>query len=228
MVNLEVVKKSVEEASAKANRKGEVVLMAVSKTHPYEAILECYNLGQRLFGENRVQEVIEKFPPLEKRPEGMFLALIGHLQKNKVKKIVPFVNRIDSVDSEELLALIDKTAASLAITMDVLFEFNSSGEEQKSGFRSAEELLNVVSHLSLYPHIRLCGIMTVGPLGGDEEKNRAAFRETKELFDKVKESVPSCTILSMGMSGDYKIAIEEGSTEVRIGTAIFGERNYNV
>lgn len=227
MVNLKAVCESVEKAALSAGRAGQVELMAVSKTHPYEDILECYDEGQRLFGENRVQEVLEKFPSREERPDGMYLCLIGHLQKNKVKKAVPAVDRIDSVDSSELLALIEKELAKTGRHMDVLFEFNSSGEEQKSGFRSEEELLSAVSSLSSYPHITLRGIMTVGPLGGDREKNLAAFRRTSALFEKVGAAVPSCTVLSMGMSGDYEDAIASGSTEVRIGTAIFGERNYN-
>lgn len=228
MVNLASVLDSVEKAADKAGRSGLVELMAVSKTHPYDDILECYKEGQRLFGENRVQEVLEKFPPIDERPDGMLVCLIGHLQKNKVKKIIPAVDRIDSVDSIELLALIDKELAKSGRTMDILFEFNSSGEEQKSGFRSEEELICAVSSLSSYPHVVLKGIMTVGPLGGDRERNKAAFCRTEALFERVKALVPSCSILSMGMSGDYEDAIAFGSTEVRIGTAIFGERNYDV
>lgn len=228
MVKLKAVLDSVNLAASQAGRAGQVELMAVSKTHPYDDILECYNEGQRLFGENRVQEVLEKFPPFKERPDGMYLCLIGHLQKNKVKKAVPAVDRIDSVDSAALLALIEKELAKAERCMDVLFEFNSSGEEQKSGFRSEDELLSLSASLSDYPHVTLRGIMTVGPLGGDREKNLEAFRRTAALFERVRLTVPTCTVLSMGMSGDYEDAIASGSTEVRIGTAIFGERNYNV
>lgn len=228
MVELAKVLSEVEAAATAAGRSGEVILMAVSKTHPYEDVLEAYRQGQRLFGENRVQEVLEKFPPISERPEGMKLALIGHLQRNKVRKIIPYVDRIDSVDSLSLLSEIEKECERAAVTLPVLFEFNSSGEEQKSGFRSEEELLDAVSSLSAYPHVVLEGIMTVGPLGGDEELNRAAFTRTRALFDKVSSIVSSCKVLSMGMSGDFPLAIACGSGEVRIGTAIFGARNYNV
>lgn len=228
MDKLRSVISSIEKCASKAGRNGQVELMAVSKTHPYEAVLEAYREGQRLFGENRVQEIEAKFPPLSERPEGMKLCLIGHLQKNKVKKAVGLVDRIDSVDSRELLFLIEKEAAKLDLTLPILFEVNSSGEEQKSGFRTKEELFEAVKALKDCPHVVLQGLMTVGPLGGDEEKNRAAFRYTKTLFDELNSKGYGLTVLSMGMSGDYETAIEEGSTEVRIGTAIFGERSYNV
>lgn len=228
MVELGKVLDSVNAAAEACGRKGEVVLMAVSKTHPYEDVLEACSQGQRLFGENRVQEVLEKFPPKAERPEGMYLALIGHLQRNKVRKIVPYVDRIDSVDSLALLSEIEKECVRSGITLPVLFEFNSSGEEQKSGFRGEDELLSAVAALADYPHVVLEGVMTVGPLGGDEALNRAAFTRTKKLFDKVAALVPTCRILSMGMSGDFPLAIECGSSEVRIGTAIFGARDYNV
>ncbi len=227
MVKLAEVRRTFDEICLRAGRRGQVELMAVSKLHTYENIMECYAEGQRLFGENHVQEIAAKFPMREERPEGMFLALIGHLQKNKVRKVIPLVDRIDSVDSVELLLFIEKELARAGRSLPVLFELNSSEEEQKSGFATEEELLEAVEQLKSCPHITLDGIMTVGPLGHDEEKNRKAFSFTRSVFEKVKKMVPTCTILSMGMSGDYPTAIEEGSTLVRIGTAIFGERNYN-
>ena len=223
MVKLSAVRDDIKKLSKS------VELMAVSKTHPYSAILECYELGQRLFGENRVQEVEEKFPKMEERPQDMYLALIGHLQSNKVKKAVALVDRIDSVDSIKLLLLINKECEKLNKVIDILFEVNSSGEEQKSGFTSKEELFEAVKLLKDLKCVHLRGIMTVGPLGDDREKNIKAFQYTKNIFDEIKSSyISDIDILSMGMSGDYKEAIECGSNLVRIGTAIFGQRDYNV
>ena len=225
MVELEKVLESIRREEEKCGHT--VHLMAVSKTHPYEDILEVYRQGQRLFGENRVQEIEAKFPPLGERPDGMKLCLIGHLQRNKVKKAVPLVDRIDSVDSIALMDELEKHLAGTDRVMDILFEVNSSGEVQKSGFADEKALMEGVSHLSSCPHLRLCGLMTVGPLGFDEEKNRKAFRYARGLFDRLNEEGHALSVLSMGMSADYIQAIEEGSNEVRIGTAIFGERNYD-
>lgn len=227
MVKLDEVKRELEETCIKAGRENEVSLMAVSKLHTYENILECYEKGQRLFGENHVQEIAAKFPKKEDRPNGMYLCLIGHLQSNKVRKVLPLVDRIDSVDSIKLLHLIEKELDRLSEKRSILFEINSSDEEQKSGFKDENELFDAVNELKNCPHVKLEGIMTVGPLGNDIEKNRKAFRYTREIFERVKAIVPSINVLSMGMSSDYPTAIEEGSNLVRIGTAIFGERNYN-
>ncbi len=199
-----------------------VVLLAVSKTKSYEKVLEAYSDGARLFGENRVQEIEKKFPLV--RPEGMKVYLIGQLQRNKVKKAVALCDRIESVDSLELLDKIDSEAGKIGKRMEILFEVNSSGEEQKSGFRTESELINAVRRAGTLPNINLIGLMTVGPLGGDRDKNTKAFRYTKELFDKINLFHP-LTVLSMGMSGDWREAVESGSTEVRIGSAIFGARN---
>lgn len=206
----------------------DVTLMAVSKTHPYDAVLECYAQGQRLFGENRVQEIAEKFPPKDERPEGMYLALIGHLQSNKVRKVLPLVDRIDSVDSISLMDKLERELSPSGRILDILFEVNSSGEEQKSGF-STDDLFEAVRHLPLCPHLRLCGLMTVGPLGNDRDANIRCFSHVKALYDMMKAEygIP-LSVLSMGMSGDWKEACECGSTEVRIGTAIFGKRSYDV
>ncbi len=199
-----------------------VVLLAVSKTKSYEKVLEAYSDGARLFGENRVQEIEKKFPLV--RPEGMKVYLIGQLQRNKVKKAVALCDRIESVDSLELLDKIDSEAGKIGKRMEILFEVNSSGEEQKSGFRTESELINAVRRAGTLPNINLIGLMTVGPLGGDRDKNTKAFRYTKELFDEINLFHP-LTVLSMGMSGDWREAVESGSTEVRIGSAIFGARN---
>lgn len=201
--------------------KASVVLLAVSKTKPFEDIMEAYNEGARLFGENRVQEMVNKFR--FPRPEGMKVYLIGQLQRNKVKKAVEYADRIESVDSIPLLEKIDYEAGLLGKRMEILFEVNSSGEEQKSGFRTKEELFEAVRKAGTLSNINLTGLMTVGPLGFDREKNEKAFRYTKELFDEINLFHP-LTVLSMGMSADWREAVECGSTEVRIGSAIFGER----
>ncbi len=200
-----------------------VTLLAVSKTKPYESILEAYSEGCRLFGENRVQETAEKFPP--ERPDGMKVFLIGQLQRNKVRKAVRIVDRIESVDSVPLLDKIDAECAEIGKVMDILFEVNSSGEEQKSGFRTRDELFEAVDRAKELKNVHLIGLMTVGPLGGDRERNRKAFSYTKELFDEIGRDYP-LSVLSMGMSADWRDAIECGSTEVRIGSAIFGARDY--
>lgn len=200
-----------------------VFLLPVSKTKSYDAIMSVYSEGARVFGENRVQEVERKFPSPEERPDGMKVYLIGQLQKNKVRKAVYLFDRIESVDSLELLSLIDKESAKIGKKMDVLLEYNSSKEENKSGFRSSDELLLALRESVKMENISVIGIMTVGPLTDDPQLIRNAFKDTKALFGKAS-AIKDLRVLSMGMSSDYLIAIEEGSTEVRIGSAIFGER----
>lgn len=200
-----------------------VFLLPVSKTKSYDAIMSVYSEGARVFGENRVQEAERKFPASGERPEGMKVYLIGQLQRNKVKKAVSLFDRIESVDSIALLEAIDMRSAELNKTMDVLLEYNSSGEDAKSGFRNEEDLVSALSRSLEMKNVRVLGLMTVGPLTDDEDEIRKAFRRTRELFDRCRE-ISSLTVLSMGMSADYEIAISEGSTEVRIGSAIFGER----
>lgn len=200
-----------------------VFLLPVSKTKSYDAIMSVYLEGARVFGENRVQEVERKFPAPGERPEGMKVYLIGQLQRNKVKKAVSLFDRIESVDSIALLEAIDMRSAELNKTMDVLLEYNSSGEDAKSGFRNEEDLVSALSRSLEMKNVRVLGLMTVGPLTDDKDEIRKAFRRTRELFDRCRE-ISSLTVLSMGMSADYEIAISEGSTEVRIGSAIFGER----
>ena len=200
-----------------------VFLLPVSKTKSYDAIMSVYSEGARVFGENRVQEVERKFPVPGERPEGMKVYLIGQLQRNKVKKAVSLFDRIESVDSMALLEAIDMRSAELNKTMDVLLEYNSSGEDAKSGFRNEEDLVEALSRSLEMKNVRVLGLMTVGPLTDDKDEIRKAFRRTRELFDRCRE-ISNLTVLSMGMSADYEIAISEGSTEVRIGSAIFGER----
>ena len=217
-------RKIYDEVESAAGRP--VALVAVSKFHPYEAVLEAYSQGARIFGENRVQEMREKFPPRGERPEGMKVFLIGQLQRNKVRKAVEWADRIESVDSIALIDKIGYECGVLGREMEILLEFNSSGEEQKSGFRTEDELLAAADHALSCSHIKVSGIMTIGPLGGDEDRIRDAFRRTESLFRRLRAIIPSADVLSMGMSADWRIALECGSDEVRIGTAIFGERVY--
>lgn len=217
-------RKIYDEVESAAGRP--IVLVAVSKFHPYEAVLDAYSQGARIFGENRVQEMREKFPPHGERPEGMKVFLIGQLQRNKVRKAVEWADRIESVDSIALIDKIEYECAALGREMEILLEFNSSGEEQKSGFRTEEELLAAADHALSCSHVTVSGIMTIGPLGGDEDRIRDAFRRTESLFRRLRTIIPSASVLSMGMSADWQIALECGTDEVRIGTAIFGERDY--
>lgn len=210
------------EVESKVREKSDsVVLVAVSKTRPQEDVLAAYAEGARVFGENRVQEMEAKFS--FDRPDDMKVYLIGQLQSNKVKKAVALADRIESVDSIKLLDKIEAECAKIGKTIEILLEVNSSGEEQKSGFRSEEEVFAAAQHASCCEHIKLMGLMTVGPLGFDREKNLKAFNYTRALYDKIKNSYP-VSVLSMGMSSDWEDAIDSGSTEIRLGTVIFGER----
>ena len=216
MVNYKEIEEKVK------NKSSNTVLVAVSKTKPIELILEAYDQGARIFGENRVQEIVAKFS--ENKKEDMKVYLIGQLQSNKVKKAVMYADRIESVDSISLLDKINVEAGKINKKIEILLEVNSSFEEQKSGFRTRDEVISASDYASKLENISLVGLMTVGPLGGDDEKNRKAFLYTKEIFDEISKTHP-LYVLSMGMSGDWESAIECGSTEVRIGTAIFGGRS---
>ena len=216
MVNYIEIEKKVKDKSKNA------VLVAVSKTKPIELIEEAYNDGARVFGENRVQELVSKFS--ENKKEDMKVYLIGQLQSNKVKKAVMYADRIESVDSIALLDKINTEAGKINKKMEILLEVNSSNEEQKSGLKPSEEVISAAEYAFTLEKVQLVGLMTVGPLGGDEEKNRKAFLYTKEIFDEISKTHP-LSVLSMGMSGDWETAIDCGSTEVRIGTAIFGGRS---
>lgn len=215
--------------SIKAELPAHVDLIAVSKFHPVPAIFDAYDAGQRLFGENRVQELVDKAPQL---PEDIKWHLIGTLQRNKVKYIVPFVHTIQSVDSPKLLDEIERQCERLGrATIDVLLQIHISGEESKHGF-GIEELKDYLSsgahkHLS---HIRITGLMAMASLTEDEEQIRREFARMQALFTEIKAAhfAESETFrhLSIGMSDDYPIAIEYGATYVRVGTKIFGQREY--
>ena len=211
------------------NAIGDTRLMAVSKTRSIEEIMAAYDAGLRLFGENHVQEIVAKF---QTRPKDMELHMIGHLQSNKVGKVVPLVDMIESVNSLPLLAKINGAANRCGKVMDVLLEYNTSNEEAKSGFATKEELFSCIEASENLANIRIRGLMTVGPIDCDpslkDDLTDKAFKELVSLRDECKTRFPKIdlNILSMGMSGDYMIGVRNGSTEVRIGTAIFGPRNY--
>jgi len=210
----------------------QVHLMAVSKTRSIEEIMAVYNAGISLFGENHVQEIVEKFSKdgSANRPKDMELHMIGHLQSNKVNKVVPLVDMIESVDSYTLLEKINKAAMKNNKVIDVLLELNTSGEASKSGFETEEELVNCIEKAKNLNNVRIRGLMTIGPVScaqeDKEELTNEAFSKLKRLYDKLQSHIKLNT-LSMGMSGDYILGIKNGSTEVRIGTAIFGERDYS-
>lgn len=201
-------------------------LIAVSKTQPVEMIQEAYAAGQRLFGENKAQELTTKYEAL---PKDIEWHMIGHLQSNKVKYITPFVYLIHAVDSLKLLAEIDKQAAKVNRTVNCLLQVYIAAEDTKFGF-SETELVEILEsdQFKILKNIKVIGLMGMATLTADQDQIRKEFKSLKTLFDKIKlMQLPTVEMkeLSMGMSGDYQIAIEEGSTLVRIGTAIFGVRN---
>lgn len=196
--------------------------MAVSKTHPVEAIVEAYAAGQRLFGENRVQEVQSKAPELAQMPE-LEMHLIGPLQNNKTAKAAELFAAVDTLDSAKTAARLNAAAEVLKKVLPVLVEVKLSSEESKHGI-APEELGGLLEAVSALPHLRLSGLMTVPPLDAAGDAARPFFRRLRELRDEHCKRYPSLQELSMGMSGDFQVAIEEGSTTVRVGTAIFGRR----
>lgn len=206
-------------------------LMAVSKTRSLEEIMACYEAGARLFGENHVQEIVAKFSKDGKsfKPKDLELHMIGHLQSNKVNKVVPLVDMIESVDSLPLLEKINTAAEKNNKIQDVLLEVNTSKEEAKSGFKTEKELLDCIKEAKNLKNVRIRGLMTVGPVSCAPELKdgltEQAFKYLKGLFDQLK-SENNFDTLSMGMSEDFMIGVRNGSTEVRIGTAIFGPRDY--
>jgi pyridoxal phosphate enzyme (YggS family) len=223
-VNTEAYKAIKEELEAK-----NVTLVAVSKIQPVEAILKLYESGQRDFGENYVQELVDKQAQL---PKDIRWHFIGHLQSNKVKYIAPFVHLIHGVDSFKLLKEINKEAAKNNRTIDVLLQVHIAQEETKFGL-DEEELKNIYNKksdgLQELKNVRICGFMGMASFSDDSEKVRSEFNYLKSLFNWYADvPIANCkfSILSMGMSGDYTIAIEEGSTMVRIGSLLFGARNY--
>ena len=225
--NLVIVNQKIAEACDRAGRsREEVTLIAVSKTKPVSLLEEAYQAGARHFGENKVQEMMDKIPAL---PEDIKWHMIGHLQRNKVKYLIGKTTLIHSVDSMRLAEEISRLSVKNDCLTDILIEVNIAEEESKFG-TSRNEAISLVEEVSGLPGIRICGLMTIAPYVEDPEDNRKYFREIKKLsVDIANRNIDnvSMSILSMGMTGDYEVAIEEGATMVRVGTGIFGERDYN-
>jgi len=203
-----------------------VELVAVSKFHPVEKIKEVYDCGQRVFGENKVQELMDKYDQL---PSDIQWHMIGHLQRNKVKYIAGKVALIHSVDSLRLAKTISEEAVKHNCEIQILIEVNVAGEKSKFGV-SVEETLPLIEEIAKLPAIHVEGLMTIAPYVEDPEENRPVFRKLKELsVDIAAKNINNVrmAILSMGMTGDYEVAVEEGATLVRVGTGVFGERDYS-
>ena len=226
--NLETVEANIRKACANAGRsRDEVTLIAVSKTKPVSMLMEAYDSGIRIFGENKVQEMCDKY---EQMPKDIQWHMIGHLQRNKVKYIIDKAAIIHSVDSLRLAETIQEEAAKHQVVMPILVEVNVAMEETKFG-TSLAEAMELVEQISHFPNIRIEGLMTIAPFVEDPEENRKYFRALKKLaVDINNKNIDNVhvRILSMGMTNDYMVAIEEGATMVRVGTGIFGERNYNI
>lgn len=224
--NLKLLKNDIIEVCKRAGRDvNEIKLIAVSKTFPVEDIQTVFNAGQVDFGENKPQEMKEKYDALHDK--SIRWHMIGHLQTNKVKYIADYVYLIHSVDSEKLAEEIQKQAEKRNKVLDVLVQVNTSDEMQKSGVDpdKAEKLCRFVSSLV---NVRLCGLMTIGKFTDDKDIIRGNFKDLKNIYDELKPSFPDFKYLSMGMTSDYNIAIEEGANLLRIGSAIFGKRSYEI
>ncbi|MGZ4833949.1 MAG: YggS family pyridoxal phosphate-dependent enzyme [Terriglobales bacterium] len=226
--NLSAIHERIVHAAQRVERSAsDVALMAVSKNQPAENIIEAYQAGQRLFGENRVQEFSEKVGALATL-RGADFHMIGHLQSNKAAKATEIFHAIDSLDSAKLAERLNAAAGELGKTLDVLIEINVGGEDAKSGIApDSPELERVLAGAPSWAHLRFRGLMTVPPFTEDPEGARPYFRQLHELRDRLAtRNFPAVNLdqLSMGMSHDFEVAIEEGSTCVRIGTAIFGDR----
>lgn len=226
--NLQQVEENIKKACKRSGRdRADVTLIAVSKTKPVEMLQTIYDCGIRDFGENKVQEMCDK---MEVLPGDITWHMIGHLQTNKVKYIVGKTELIHSVDSVHLAAEIQKQAVKKDVIVPILIEVNIAEEESKFGIHK-EDTIAMVRQIAEMDHLRIKGLMTIAPFVENAEDNRLYFREIKQLSVDIKNQNidnVSMAVLSMGMTGDYEVAIEEGATLVRVGTGIFGERNYNI
>ncbi|WP_333651785.1 YggS family pyridoxal phosphate-dependent enzyme [Lacrimispora sp.] len=224
--NLEEVRKRILNACKRAGRNPEeVTLIAVSKTKPADMITEAYSSGVRDFGENKVQELTEKCLIL---PEDIRWHMIGHLQRNKVKQVVDKAALIHSVDSLRLAEQIEEEAAKKNMAADILLEVNVAEEESKYGFK-LEDTETAIREIATFPHVKIKGLMTIAPFVENPEENRPIFKKLNQFYvDMQRKNIDNVnmTVLSMGMTGDYEVAIEEGATLVRVGTGIFGTRYY--
>ncbi len=248
--NIEQIERRIQAACERSGRdRSEVTLIAVSKTKPNEMLREAYQLGMRHFGENKVQELVQKQEDLNSEfPESVHWHLIGHLQRNKVKYIVDKVALIHSIDSLRLAEQIEEEATKKNVICEVLIEVNIADEETKYGVK-AEETAALVEAVSQLPHVLVRGLMTIAPYVENPEKNRMHFKKLRQLYVDIKSKnadnndngnisknddssmtprLKQFNILSMGMTGDFEVAIEEGATMIRVGTGIFGERDYSI
>ena len=222
--HLTEVKERIEQACIRSGRNpGEVTLIAVSKTKPVPMLEEAYAAGARDFGENKVQEIVAKKPEL---PEDIRWHMIGHLQRNKVSQVLGKAVLIHSVDSLRLARQIETDAAKAGLDVDILLEVNVAREESKYGFM-LEEVEDAIMTIKDFPHVHIKGLMTIAPFVENPEENRGIFKKLFEFaVDRDKKNIDNVTmdVLSMGMTGDYEVAVEEGATMVRVGTGIFGVR----
>ena len=225
--NLEEVREKIRQACQRSGRREEdVTLISVSKTKPVEMLREAYEAGSRDFGENRVQEIMEKYGQM---PEDVRWHMIGHLQKNKVRQVIDKAVLIHSVDTVELAEQIEKDAAKRDLTVDILLEVNVAEEESKFGFRT-EEVEAAVMKIKEFPHVHIKGLMTIAPFVSNSEDNREDFKKLYQLYVDIRSKNidnVNMSVLSMGMTGDYEVAVEEGATMIRVGTGIFGARTRN-
>ena len=225
--NLQEVRKHIEEACKRAGRDPkEVTLIAVSKTKPVEMMRKAMAIGQVDFGENKVQEIVRKSGEIT---EGVRWHMIGHLQRNKVKQVVGLADLIHSVDSLRLAEAISNEAVKKEIQVPILIEVNVAEEDSKFGI-TCEETLELVRQIAALPNLEIKGLMTIAPYVEDPEENRPVFQRLKQLsVDIASKNIDNVSMnaLSMGMTGDYQVAVEEGATLVRVGTGIFGERDYS-
>ena len=225
--NLDIVERNIQAACDKAGRdRSEVTLVAVSKTKPVSDLMEAYDAGIRVFGENKVQELVEK---MEKMPGDIHWHMIGHLQRNKVKYIVGKVDLIHSVDNTELAEEINRRADKAGVLQDILIEVNIADEETKFGI-AREKVRDFYVNISKLPYVNVRGVMCIAPYVVDPEQNRHYFADLRKIFVDITNNIVDnnrVDIMSMGMTGDYQVAVEEGATLIRVGTGIFGARNYN-
>jgi pyridoxal phosphate enzyme (YggS family) len=222
--NLAEVQRRIREACGRSGRSADdVTLIAVSKTKPLEDLQTAYAAGSRNFGENKVQEIVQKAPQM---PQDTRFHMIGHLQRNKVRQVLPLVKLIHSVDSLRLAEQIEDDAVKAGLDIDILLEVNVAGEESKFGL-APEEVEETARRISSLSHVHIRGLMTIAPFVDDPEDNREIFKKLYQLAVDIRsKNIDNIdmSVLSMGMTGDYEVAVEEGATMIRVGTGIFGAR----
>lgn len=223
--NLVALKKNIKDICERVDRNpDDITIVAVSKTFPFSRIIELNKIGQIDFGENRIRELRNKYYNISFQYDGKInWHMVGHLQSNKVKDVIAFIHLIHSVDSFKLAEEIDANAKKINRKIDILIQINSSNESQKSGV-APQEAVSLCKQISLLENVRVKGLMTIGKLTDNRDEIRASFRMVKKIFDQLKPDIPDFEYISMGMTNDYDIAIEEGSNMLRIGSAIFGDR----